>query len=102
MATPVNISVNIDLDLWAVAAEVDFLPELASSWDDEPPAHRLAWEVEWWELIGRYRMLHRSWVSGAMTPEQGARFHLLAHEFRQAVPIVKRLGLPLPSAEALY
>src|SRR5947209_20130348 len=47
MATTPKLTGTIDIALHAIGAEADFLPELAAMWDEESPANRADWDIEW-------------------------------------------------------
>jgi hypothetical protein len=97
MAATTDVMRRIDLDLHAVGAEADFLPELAGAWADETDANRFVWHEEWLDLMGRLAGLEREFRGGAMTPSQEARYHALLRKLKEALPILRRLDLPLPS-----
>ncbi|MBI4504049.1 MAG: hypothetical protein HY691_00820 [Chloroflexi bacterium] len=86
----------IDIDLHAVAAELDFLPQLEQSWAQESEHGRLDWQAEWWDLMGRLQALHDAFRSGTMSADQANRYRALAHQLSGYLPLIRRLGLAEP------
>ena len=96
MAATSELARRIELDLRAVGADVDFLPELERDWDGETEVNRRIWHQEWWDDMGRLRGLHAAYLQGLMSTEQTEHFRALVERLRSRLPIVKRLGLVLP------
>lgn len=97
MAPTPEVSRRIDLDLSALTAEADFLPELTAGWAAEPEANQAVWYLEWRDLLARLQHLERDYQSGGMTESQRRRYRALLGKLRQALPHFERLGLlPLP------
>lgn len=88
---------RVDVGLREIAAEVDFLPELAELWEVESPAARATWHLEWWELMSRLEGLEAAYRADAMTPRQREAYRTLRRKLRVALPLFERLALPLPS-----
>jgi hypothetical protein len=97
MATTTDLTQRIDLNLWAITAETDFLPELAELWPDETDTNRYVWYIEWQDLMMRLEDLEGCYRSGAMAEEQQARYHTLRQKLRTHLPLLTQLGLPPPS-----
>jgi hypothetical protein len=97
MATTPALSQEVDAALWAIEAEADFLPELAELWDREHPASQATWVSEWDVLLMRLAGLDEAYRAGAMTPAQRERYRALRATLRERLPLLERLGLPLPA-----
>ena len=91
------MSRRIEINLRDIAAETDFLPELAEVWEEEPDLNRDVWYFEWQELMARLEGLDEAYQSGSMIPDQRRRYEDLRCKLKEALPILKRLDLPLPS-----
>ncbi len=97
MATTTELTQYIDRSLWAIGAEADFLPELASDWDPEDPYNRAEWENEWDVLFMRLSGLDHAYHAGEMSEEQQERYQALRAKLRDLQPLFEQLRLPLPS-----
>jgi hypothetical protein len=97
MATTGELIRRIDASLCEIAAEVDFLPELAENWAAEDEVNRVTWLLEWEELMSRLAGLDEAYRAGAMTAAQRERYRTLRATLRQRLPLLERLGLPLPA-----
>lgn len=82
-----------------LAAEADFLPDLEQVWNDEPAVNRDTWYFEWQELMDRLLGLEEAWRTGQMTPDQERRYRALCRRLEDAVPLLRRLELPLPAIQ---
>ncbi|HEX5503767.1 MAG TPA: hypothetical protein VFW96_14180 [Thermomicrobiales bacterium] len=98
MATTRDLTRRIDASLGEIAAEVDFLPELAEDWAAEDEVNRVTWLLEWEELMSRLAGLDEAYHAGTMTTEQRKRYRALRATLRELLPLLARLGLPLPPA----
>jgi len=96
MATTPKLTGTIDIALHAIGAEADFLPELAAMWDEESPANRADWDIEWTDLMARLEDLEGAYRAGAMTAEQQERYCTLRRNLRAQLPLLERLGLSIP------
>ena len=97
MATTADLMRDIDIGLWEITAEADFLPELAIGWDQESAVERDVWYLEWRELLARLSALEAAYRAQAMTEEQQARYCELRAKLRTHLPLFERLGLPRPA-----
>lgn len=98
MATTPALTRELDTALWAIEAEADFLPELAELWGQEHPASKATWASEWDVLMMRLTGLDEAYRAGAMSAAQRARYRALRATLRERLPLLERLGLPLPAA----
>lgn len=99
MASTTEVRDRIDISLDAVAAEAEFLPGLASFWDEETLVNKDVWLLEWRDLMMRLEKLDEEYRSGRMTPDQQARYRRLLRKLSEATPIIERLELyppPIP------
>lgn len=100
MATVAEVAQRIDRDLWAINAELAFLPELERDWDTETLWNRLIWGDEWGQLMTFLVALHRAYQAGEMSNEQRVAYRDLAHKLLAALPQFQRLdlltGFPVP------
>ena len=97
MASPTVLR-QIDNDLRIVEGEVADLPELEATWPDETPMNKIDWHYEWWDVVGRYEALRQAYLTGEMLPQQAERYCALTSQLEASIPILERLGLPLPPA----
>ena len=97
MATTTDLTQRIDLNLWAITAETDFLPELAELWADESDTNRYVWYIEWQDLMMRLAGPGGCYRSSMMTAEQQERYHTLRQKLRTHLPLLTQLGLTTPS-----
>ncbi|HET8632125.1 MAG TPA: hypothetical protein VFL91_32260 [Thermomicrobiales bacterium] len=97
MATTPALSQEVDAAVWAIEAEADFLPELAELWDREHPASKATWVSEWDVLVSRLAGLDEACRAGAMTAAQRERYRTLRATLSTRLPLLARLGLPLPA-----
>jgi hypothetical protein len=88
---------RFDTRLRESEAEVDFLPELVELWAEESPVARATWYLEWWELMSRLEALEGAYRGEVMTPEQRYGYRILRRKLRDALPLLERLDLPLPT-----
>ena len=93
MASQTDVSARIHWELHDISAEARFLPERAAAWETEPDENRAAFMLEWSNLMGGLTFLQRAQRSGSMTADQERRYHQLLREMRQALPLIRKLGL---------
>ncbi len=97
MGAPATIRDRIDLGLWEITAEVEFLPELAEFWAQNlQEAGQSSFPYEWHNLMGRLETLHCTYRAGQMTPLQAERYRQLLRQLHATLPLLERLGLELP------
>ena len=96
MATAAEVTRRIDTDLRVLDAEIDFLPEMAAGWAEEPDVNRDVYYLEWRNLMAVLETLDRHYRSGVMAPEQQECYRALIRELEHALPIFEQLGLPQP------
>ena len=97
MATTTDVTQRIDLNLWAITAETDFLPELGELWAGESDTNRYVWYIEWQDLMMRLEDLEDAYRGDAMTDEQRDRYRNLRQKLRTHLPLLEQLGLTTPS-----
>lgn len=97
MGSPSTVRDPIDLALWGITAEVEFLPKLAEFWAQDPrEADQSSFPYEWYDLMGQLETLDRAYRAGRLTPEQAERYRELLRKLEEALPIIERLGLTSP------
>ena len=97
MGSSATVRDPIDLALWGITAEVEFLPKLAEFWAQDPrEADQSSFPYEWYDLMGQLETLDRAYRAGQMTPEQAERYRKLLRKLEEALPIIERLGLTRP------
>ena len=97
MASTPKLTERIDINLHAIGAEADFLPELAVTWDQETAVNQYVWYIEWRELMARLEDVETAYRAGAMTAEQREWYHTLRRKLRTRLPLLTQLGLATPS-----
>jgi hypothetical protein len=98
MATETEIAQRIERSLYALIAEVDWLPNTASEWDTLSDTEQVSIALDWDHLIASYLTeLDRFYQAGRMTADQRERYHLLLTKLREAQPIFERLNLYRPT-----
>ena len=90
-----DTDLRMDTNLRSLEAEIEFLPELAKGWKDEPLSNQLDWQWEWADLMGRLEVLHDAYMSGKLSAEQAGRYQALVPRLEQVLHIAERLGLPV-------
>lgn len=96
MAATTETSRRIDLDLDAVRADVEDLPEVERGWGVESEPNQRAWRMEWWDVMGRLQSLHEAYMAEQMSDSQQQQYQTLLERVRAMLPIMKRLQLALP------
>lgn len=96
MAATTERSRRIDLDLDAVRADVEDLPEVERGWGTESEPNQRAWRMEWWDVMGRVQSLHEAYTAGQMSDVQQQQYRALLDRVREMIPIIERLQLALP------
>ncbi len=97
MATTPDLKRNVDRNLRDIAAETDFLPDLAAAWPTQTETQRDVWHLEWRELMGRLEELDQQYRSGRMTVAQQARYRKLLRNLSAALPAIEQLDLDRPA-----
>ena len=97
MVRTASVSSQIDARLKEIAAEVEFLPELAALWAEESATNRDVWYLEWRELMARLQELDRAYRGGVMDERQREQYQALRRTLQEHLPLFRRLDLPLPS-----
>ena len=97
MATTPDLKRNVDQNLRDIAAEADFLPDLAAVWAAQTETQRDVWHLEWRELMGRLEGLDQLYRSASMTAVQQARFRELLRKLSAALAIIEQLDLDRPA-----
>lgn len=98
MATTTEIADRIERDLYALHAELEWLPNTVAEWDETADWERASISLDWDHLLCDYLgELQRFWHDRAMTADQEVRYQDLVRRLRDAMPLFDRLGLlPLP------
>lgn len=97
MTTAHPMSQRIESDLRNIAAEAEFLPELEAGLQEETDANRTVWHMEWRDLMDRLTRLDAAYRAGILTAAQREQYLRLIAQLRDHLPIMRRLGLPLPT-----
>ena len=98
MATPPEVTSKIDAILRAIAAEVADLPTRIGEWEEETDDNRMAFSLEWKELMDRLSLVGSASRNGTLTAQQQATYRDLLHRLDQALPLIDRLKLSRPRA----
>ncbi len=93
MATVAEVARRIDHDLWAINAELSFLPDLERDWDDETADNRMIYSNDWGQMMSFLVALHRAHETGEMSNDQRAAYRDLARRLLAALPQLRRLEL---------
>ena len=95
---PRNIPVAVDDDISRIAAEIDALRKLASDPEKAEDSARIYdFSIRWGVLLsGRLKRLEHYHRAGQLTEGQESRYRELRHEFKEAMPLIERLGLGRP------
>lgn len=95
-----NVSERIESGLYALAVEVDWLPETATEWDRVPEAERVSILLDWDHLLQDYLPeLERFYRQGVMTQVQTLRYRHLLWKMQEMLPLFECLGvsrIPVP------
>ena len=67
MATPTDVSMNIDNQWRMLAADIADMRTLLSTWDTASPSERLSWEAEWPAIAAMLSLLCRLQRDDALT-----------------------------------
>ncbi|HEU5424482.1 MAG TPA: hypothetical protein VFU72_13130 [Nitrolancea sp.] len=102
MAKASGLSDQVDTDLCAIAAELEFLPEMGEFWPEEPEGSRVSYSLEWDELMRRLIHLSHLERSEKLSPDQTRRLHALLRTFQALTPTIERLGLYRPAIGATF
>jgi hypothetical protein len=97
MATTTDLTVRIEAALREIAAEVDFLPELAKAWNDRPDDSKVSFYLEWDELMDRLDRLNGAYRGDHMSLDQQTRYRALLGKLMRARPLLEQLDLQAPS-----
>lgn len=90
--TPMN---QTKTTLWAVAAEVAALPELATGWDSESDDAHLNYAMEWEELMNRLTRIHAQHAWGVLSQTELAAYERVIASLREYRDLAARLELPI-------
>ncbi len=95
---PRAIPVAVDDDISRIAAEIAALRKLASDPEKaEDGARVYDFSIRWGVLLsGRLKRLEHYYRLGQLTEGQESRYRELRREFREAMPLIERLGLGRP------
>jgi hypothetical protein len=91
--------VGADTDLDLLFAQIDALGQLASDPEATQDSARVYdFSIRWGTLLhGRLERLAYYHSRGELAPDEQARYQSLRSELREALPLVKRLGLAFPT-----
>lgn len=94
MVASTEIADRIERGLYALTAEVDWLPNTVQEWDDTADAERVAILLDWDHLLIDYLPeLEQFYRARAMTIIQQARYRQLRWKIKDALPLFERLGV---------
>ncbi len=93
MATTTAVTTRIDATLREVGAELAFLPELVEGWQEEAESSRASWQLEWQELLARFRALERDYSAGALSQQQRQQYRALASQLRDSRGLLRQIGV---------
>ncbi len=96
MATHAEVTSRIEATLRAVTAEVDDLPLRAQEWHDETDDNRMAFALEWKELMDRLSLVDEAAFIGMMAPPQRTFYQEVRRKLEAARPLTERLSLRQP------
>lgn len=98
MATTTEVAERINRSLYALIAEVDWLPHAEAEWASFSDLDRASFSLDWDHLLADYLTeLDECYRSGAMSEEQRASYRSLLCKFEDALPLFERLNLlPIP------
>ena len=96
MATQATVNARIDLNLRAIAAEIEDLSTIEAEWPHMLDDHKAAFLLEWDEMVARLENLDRAFRTAQMTSAQQSHFRELLRKLDGAAPIVERIGLVRP------
>jgi hypothetical protein len=93
MATTTAVTSRIDATLREVAAEIAFLPELVEGWQEEAESSRASWQLEWHELLARFRALERDYNARAMSEQQRQQYEDLVLKLQERKGLLRQIGV---------
>lgn len=96
MATAPERPHRINLDLRASRNQLIDLPMYDADWPGLPIHTRITLLYEWQDVVDRMESLSHHYQSGEMSGEQSRQYRDMLAELRASVPILKRLGWPIP------
>ncbi len=103
MAAPTTTDERIAIGLESLRLTLGDLSEIAGEWTQLNDGERASWSLDWDQLMATYLpLLERSYRSGAMTPDQRARYCAILRQLKEALPLIERLQLyppPVPLEE---
>jgi len=97
MATPTDVSINIDHQLRMLAADIADMRTLLSTWDTAPPPERLSWEAEWPAVAAMLSLLCGLQGDNALTDAQGQALSVLTEHARSLAPMLRERGFTVPA-----
>lgn len=93
MAAKTDVAERIESGLYALTAEVEWLPNTIKEWDQVSDAERISISLDWDHLLYDYLPeLDQFYRGGAMNIIQKARYRQLLWKIRDALPLFQRLG----------
>ena len=101
MVATTDVARRIDAGLHTLLAETEYLPQI----DTDVRAGRTdgidmdVFSMEWRNLMSILESLDDDDRAGVMSPEQAGRFRTLRRGLSGALPIMRRLGLEVPSVD---
>lgn len=105
MVTTTELGRRIDRDLRLMSADIADLPEREASWDDDRTSggtswqlDREAWDYEWRNNGAIIETLSEHYQKRHMSSDQERRYEDMLAALREIVPVLERIGYPVPSA----
>src|SRR6266536_1544013 len=75
---------------------VDWLPDVASRWDEWNEDIQVDFTLEWMGVMDHLFYVREQVAAGAATPEQTAAYRQIQADLRAAAPILRTLELNVP------
>ena len=97
MAAPTTTDERIAIGLESLRLTLGELSEVAGEWTRLDDGERASWSLDWDQLMATYLpLLERAYRSGAMTPDQRARYCEILRRLKETLPTIERLQLYPP------
>ena len=98
MVTETEINSRVETGLYALIAELDWLPNTVAEWDEMSDGEQVSISLDWDHLIADYLTeLDEFYRADVMTMNQRERYHILLQKLRDAQPLFEQLNLYRPT-----
>ena len=97
MATPTDVSININHQLRMLEADISDMRALLDAWDTAPAAERRLWEAEWPAVAALLDQLCRLQREDALTAEQRRSLTTLLEQSQSLSPMLRQHGFAVPN-----